>query len=184
MSEIGSDWFGNKHAFLGGFYFVDPFGLENLSLRAEYTAVMPWVYTHKYKINSYTSDYRSLGHWAGPNSEVLYLRIKKDWHQRFSTGFTFRQYKHGANYEDENIGGDVLLGRGVPYGSQLDAFDYKHTRRFLEGILSTEHRFTFDAEYEVFNDLYLRARCHLIDLKTGQQKEKRNELYFGVLFRY
>ncbi len=184
MSEIGSDWFGNKQALLTGFYLTDPFGLANLSLRAEYTAIMPWVYTHKYRVNSYTSDYRSLGHWAGPNSEVLYVRLKKEWHQRFSSGFTFRQFKHGANYADENIGGDILLGRGVPYGSQLDATDYKDTRRFLEGTLTTERRYSVDAEYEIFNDLYLCARYHLIDKKTGRQKETRNEFYFGILFRY
>ena len=184
LSEIGGNWFGNKQAVLAGFCFADPFGLANLSLRAEYTAIMPWVYTHKYRVNSYTTDYRSLGHWAGPNSEVLYLHLKKEWHQRFSTGFAYRQFKHGANYADENIGGDILLGRGVPYGSQLDATDYKNTRRFLEGILTSERRYSFDAEYEVFNDLYLRARYHFIDKKTGQQKDKMNEFYFGVLFRY
>lgn len=184
LSEIGGNWFGNKQALLSGFYLADPFGLTNFSLRAEYSAIMPWVYTHKYRVNSYTSDYRSLGHWAGPNSEVVYIRLKKEWDQRFSTGLTYRQFKHGANYADENIGGDILLGRGVPYGNQLDAGDYKNTRRFLEGVLTRERRFSFDFEYEVFNDLYLRGRFRLIDIKTEQQKDKMKELFLGVLFRY
>jgi len=183
-SEIGSDWFGNKHAMLSGFFLVDPFGLPNLTLRMEYTAIMPWVYSHKYHINSYTSDYQSLGHWAGPNSEVLYFNLHKEWHQRFKTGIIYQQYKHGANYEDENIGGDILLGRGVPYGSQIDASDYKDTRTFLEGNLSTERRFTLFSEFEVFNDMYLSGRYHFINLNTNEDKKNLNELFVGLLFKY
>jgi len=184
MSEIGSNWFGNKHAFLAGVFLADPFKLPNLSLRLEYTAIMPWVYTHKYRINSYTSDYHSLGHWAGPNSEVWYLHLQKEWHQRFKTGFTFRQFKHGANYRDENIGGDILIGRGEPYGTQVDYTDYKDTREFLEGILTIERRFTFDAEYEVFNDMFFNARYHIIDLKIDSEQKGLKEIFIGVLFKY
>lgn len=184
MSEIGSDWFGNKHAFQGGLYLVDPFGLPNLTLRMEYTAIMPWVYTHKYQINSYTSDYQSLGHWAGPNSEVLYINLQKEWHQRFRTGIIYQQFKHGANYEDENIGGDILIGRGVPYGTQDDHTDYKDTRTFLEGMLTTERRLSLNAEYEVFNDMYLTGRYHSITNEISQKTQKLSEIYLGILFKY
>jgi hypothetical protein len=174
-SELFTDWYGNKHAFLFGFYQVDPFSISNFSVRFEYTAIMPWVYTHKYKINSYTTDYNSLGHWAGPNSEVYYLHLAKDWHQRLSTGLKFRQWKHGANYDDKNIGGDILIGHS-PSDPQ--------TRKFLEGILTTEKRYEIYCNYEIFNDFFLSGRYSYINLKTQEQTEELNEFYFGFKFEY
>lgn len=180
-SKIGTNWFGNKQAFLGGFYLVDPFGLDNISLRLEYAAIMPWVYTHKYRINDYTSDYRSLGHWAGPNSEVWYLHLKKEWHQRFQTGLIFRQFKHGANYPNENIGGDILLGRGVLLGSQQQPRD---TRKFLEGILTTEKLYQVYADFELFNDFYLSGKFSITDSRTESEKKRLNEFFLGVVLKY
>ena len=183
MSEIGSNWFGNKHAFQGGLFLADPFGLTNLGLRAEYTAIMPWVYTHKYSINSYTSDYQSLGHWAGPNSEVWYVELKKEWHQRFSTTASFRQWKHGANPANENIGGDILLGRSpeTMLGSQTM---YKDTREFLEGDLTNEQRFRGEATWEMFNDMYLTAAWNHFRVKNAGVNKNLNEVFAGILFRY
>jgi hypothetical protein len=100
-SRLNTNWYGNKHAFQFGFFQADPLGISNLSLRFEYTAIMPWVYTHNFRINSYTTDSNSLGHWAGPNSEVYYFHLQKDWRQRLTTGFKFQQWKHGANYEND-----------------------------------------------------------------------------------
>jgi len=181
QAKIGTNWFGNKQAWQGGLYWVDPFSLPNLSLRAEYTAVMPWVYTHKYRINSYTSDYQSLGFWAGPNSEVLYLALQKEWTQRLSTKLSFRQYKHGANYPNENIGGDILVGHGTLLGSQTEA---RQTRKFLEGLLTTEKRYSGEAMYEAFNDMFFTLRYHLIDTQTEAVHKNLQEWYLGILFKY
>ncbi len=151
-SKLFTDWWANKHAFQLGMQFVDPFSLANLTLRLEYVAVMPWVYTHKFKINRYINDGRSLGYWAGPNSQVIYANLEKDWHYRFRTGIKFQQLKHGDNYRNENIGGDILAGHKTLLGTQSEP---RETRKFLEGILTTENRSEFYVRYEIFNDLFL-----------------------------
>ncbi len=181
QSKIGTNWFGNKQAWQGGLLWADPFNLPNVNLRAEYTAVMPWVYTHKYRINSYTSDYQSLGFWAGPNSEVIYLALQKAWTRRLSTQLSFRQYKHGANYPNENIGGDILLGHGTLLGSQTQA---RQTRKFLEGILTTEKRYSAEACYEVFNDMFWTLRFNRIETQTESLNKECSEWYLGILFKY
>ncbi len=180
-SKLGTNWYGNKHAFSAGFYQVDPFGIPNFSLRLEYTAIMPWVYTHKFNINRYTSDYRSLGHWAGPNSEIWYLHIRQDLHQRFYLGLKLRQWKHGANYPNENIGGDILLGHGVLLGDQTEP---RETSTFLEGILTTQRKVQFYAVYEVFNGLFLRAHYNIYHTNTEGEINNFNELFLGLKFRY
>ncbi|NOX90114.1 MAG: capsule assembly Wzi family protein [Calditrichaeota bacterium] len=179
--KLGTNWFGNKHAFAFGLWWVDPFKLPNLSLRFEYTAIMPWVYTHKYLINSYTSDNRSIGHWAGPNSEVYYFHLRKDWHARLVTGFKFQQWKHGENYPNENIGGDILLGHETLLGTQSKP---KDTRKFLEGILNTQRTFQFYANYEIFNDFYLSGRWTYGQHKRQSESATYRELMVGVLLKY
>lgn len=180
-AKLGTDWYGNKHAFQIGLLTLDPLGLNNLSLRLEYTAIMPWVYTHDFRINSYSSDYRSLGHWSGPNSEVYYLHLAKDWHQRLSSGLRLRQWKHGANYDNENIGGDIFKGHRVFMPGQTQA---RETRKFLEGILTTEQRLEVYSQYEIFNDFYLSGEYRRIRSKTEDKTSNLNEFYFTVVLKY
>ncbi|WP_456406345.1 capsule assembly Wzi family protein [Caldithrix abyssi] len=180
-SKIGTNWFGNKQAFLFGFWWVDPFRLANLSLRFEYTAIMPWVYTHKYLINAYVSDQRSLGHWAGPNSELYYLHVQKDWHARLRSGLKLQQYKHGDNYPNENIGGDILKGRSVLLGSQTEP---RETRKFLEGILTTRQTAQFYATYEIFNDFYLKGAFTIGRLKIEERESAYQEYFVGLALKY
>ncbi len=179
--KIGTNWYGNKQAFSAGLWWVDPFRLPNFSLRFEYTAIMPWVYTHKYLINSYTSDYRSIGHWAGPNSEVYYFHLRKDWHARLVTGFKFRQWKHGANYRNENIGGNILQGHTTLLGNQMRP---RETRKFLEGILTTQRLFQLYANYEIFNGFYLKGALNLEQISEKEKSNTYREVFLGVVLRY
>ncbi len=179
--KLFTDWYGNKHGFQFGAHITDPFGLANLGFRFEYVAIMPWVYTHKYDVNRYINDGRSLGYWAGPNSEVFYLHLEKDWHQRVKTGIKWQQWKHGENYPDENIGGDILLGHSVLLGDQTEP---RETRKFLEGILSTEQRFQFYVDYEVLNDLFLKFSLTGIDLKNQEGDKNLTEFQLGLKFDY
>jgi len=181
QSKLGTDWYGNKQAFQGGFYWVDLLGLYNSSLRFEYTSIMPWVYTHKYEINSYTTDYNSLGHWSGPNSEVYYAHLAKAWTKRLNTGVKFRQWKKGYNYDNENIGGDILIGHGALLGDQTEALE---TRKFLEGKLTTEKRYQLYFEYELWNDFYISGRYNRIDLKVEDNQDYLNEIFFSVKLQY
>jgi len=179
--KLGTDWYGNKQAFQLGLVTVDPFRLDNVSLRLEYTAIMPWVYTHDFLINAYGSDTQALGYWTGPNSEVYYAHLSKEWHQRLITGAKFRQYKHGDNYPNENIGGNVFEGHKTLLGTQTIP---RETRKFLEGILTKEQRFEIYAQYELFNDLYLNAEYRRIKLDKDLQSQNLNEVYFAVIFKY
>ncbi|NOG44365.1 MAG: hypothetical protein HND50_04000 [Calditrichaeota bacterium] len=181
FEKLGTNWWGNKHAIQSGLHIADPFGLSNTELRAEYSAIMPWVYTHKFKINRYESDSRSLGHWAGPNSEVIYLALQKDFHARLKGGIQFLQYKKGANTDSVNVGGNLLTGRNILGAGQEEP---KETRNFLEGNLTTERRTKLYLQYEIFNDLYLSASYIWINTKDKIEEKSLNEIHLGFLFNY
>jgi hypothetical protein len=67
-------YFGNKFAFLLGGLWAEPFHVDNLDMRFEYTRIEPYVYSHHDSINVYTSDDKIIGHWLGPNSDAAYLQ--------------------------------------------------------------------------------------------------------------
>ncbi len=180
-SKLFTDWFGNKHGFQIGLHVADPLHLSNLSLRFEYIAVMPWVYTHKFKINSYTNDGRSLGFSTGPNSQVIYTNLQKQWHYRFLTGIKWSQVKHGDNYLDENIGGNILIGHNILLGTQTDA---RQTRDFLEGILTTDNHLEFYTEWEPFNDLFFNLSIAFMKSKTLDVTSEFTIMHFGFKFDY
>ena len=181
QSELFSNWYGNKHGFQLGTQLEDPLGIVNAGLCFEYLAIMPWVYTHKYDVNSYINDGRSLGYWAGPNSEVIYLHVTKDWHYRLKTGLKYIRWKHGANYENENIGGDIYKGHDELLGTQTTP---RITREFLEGILRTEDRINLYAQYELLNDLYINGSIIFIETVEPGVKDEITEIQLGMKFDY
>ena len=92
-----------------------------------------------------------------------------------------RQWKHGDNYPNENIGGDLLTGRGILLGTQTEP---RETRKFLEGILTKEQRFDFYIDYEIFNGFFLSgAASHQITNVEGEETTF-NEFHFGVKLDY
>jgi len=179
--KLGTDWFGNKHGFQIGFHLTDPFSIPNIALRFEYLAIMPWVYTHRFDINRYISDLASLGYWAGPNSEIFYIHLEKEWHRRLITGLKWRQWKHGENYPNKNIGGDILLGHSTLLSDQEEPVN---TSKFLEGILETEKKLEFYTRYEVFNDFYLNFKVITTRYSNPQESTNLTELHFGLRFDY
>jgi len=181
QDKLFSNWYGNKHGFQFGMHIVDPLRVNNFELRLEYVAIMPWVYTHKYYLNRYTSQGRSLGYWAGPNSEIIYLDLTKWWHRRLLTSLTAQRWRHGANYANKNIGGDIFLGHGTLLGTQTEPVE---TRKFLEGILQIENRLQFQARYEVFNDVYLQLALNYILYDNSASTIRSTELYLGLKFDY
>jgi hypothetical protein len=179
--KLFTDWWGNKHGFQAGTHITDPFGIPNLALRFEYSAIMPWVYTHKYNVNRYINDGVALGNWAGPNSEIIYAHIEKDLHQRLIVGFKYQQWKHGDNYPNENIGGDILVGHNVLLGDQEEP---RATRTFLEGILSTNRMYEFYTQYQLFNDFFINLAARKIESQTTEFSQNLTEVHLGFKLEY
>lgn len=181
FEELGTDWWGNKHAMQLGLHWVDPFTLSDSDLRAEYTAIMPWVYTHYSKVNRYISDGRSLGHWAGPNSELIYFEANKWFTPRLRFGVKAERLKKGYNSDNENIGGDILLGHTTLIGSQNTP---RQTRRFLEGKLLDKKSLQVNLQYELFNELYISGSATWYNEIIEQTKKSYNILHLGMVFNY
>ena len=157
--KIGTDWYGNKFGMQVGLYTVEPFGLDGFDARVEYTRIKPWVYTHKYPINSYTQYGDELGYFSGPNSDVFYMEMRKRVTRKLETRFVFTRKRHGANFTDRNIGGDILQGQAAPKGTT--------SSRFLDGIRTETVSAGLGLSFEIARNLFF-ACGYALDNKGGE----------------
>lgn len=163
-TKLGTNWYGNKLGYQIGSFWVDPLKIKNSDLRIEYTRIRPYVYSHKNSL-SYKHYDSVLGHSLGPNADQLYIELN---HQ-FSKWATMRLYgafwRHGENFADRNVGGDVNLPHR--FGDDVNA-------DFLDGIVEKRNAFGVQFSYEVFRDFYLQlnyawANATNVIVKTDQR---------------
>lgn len=103
-AEIAGDWWGNKYALQAG----DTFYLGENSLTLEFTAVRPWLYTHKSIFTRYSHDKKGLGFPEGSNlmqiATAFDLKISKRLQLNCLAAF-IRQGETGnrwsLNYQEE-----------------------------------------------------------------------------------
>jgi len=177
--KLRTGWYGNKLGFLAGIFNADFLTIPNLDCYLEYVRLEPYVYTHIKSGNSYNHYGTILGHWLGPNSDLLFIQLM----YRFSKQMTVKCYsgfqRHGANPKDKNIGGDVNL-------SFRDGID-SETVYFLDGDLEKNNSFGLDFSYEIFRDFYFKAnyKYHLFkkyNVDTGGIESQEFFISLGLNF--
>lgn len=151
--------FSNKTGYQLGFFWYEPFGLNDLSLICEYTRIRPYVYTHNEYMNTFTAFGTILGHRIGPNSDEILSRINYNLSSRIRLNLEYRHTRSGKNILSpqgvlvRNVGGDVFQ----PYRYNVDP---THAT-FLDGI-----RFDYD---------YITAGLHL---------EPWREIFFDLIYTF
>jgi len=146
-SRLGTGWYGNKWAVLAGLFRADVLGVPNLDFRAELAKIRPYVYTHRYPINVYEHFVTPLGHWAGPNSETVNAALTWRPSRWMRTGLEFQYWKHGANPDDQNVGGNINLCHR--------AFDATEVH-FFEGEVENRTQARLFCSYEWFRNFATR----------------------------
>jgi len=147
VKKIGTKWYGNKFAYLGGIFITDPFKLKDTETFFEYARIKPFVYTHHYPINVYKHFSTPLGYFAGPNTEDYFFLFRKYFSRRSKVSFEFEILKHGTNYPEKNIGGDI----NRPY---LPG-DPRYVE-FLEGIVEKQIRCGLFFQYDFYRHYYMK----------------------------
>ena len=133
--RIFSDDFANKFALQTGVLFVDPLGVDDTDVRLEYVRIEPWIYTHKFPINTFRHFDAPLGHRLGPNSDRWQAGLGHRFHRDWAVELQLGRSRHGRNETLEdgsilNVGGDLHLGSR--------AGDNREDKEFLDG--SVERR--------------------------------------------
>jgi hypothetical protein len=135
---IGTYW-GNKLAYLGGFYWAQPFGWRSGEMRFEYARIDPYVYTHDDSINVYEQDKEGLGARFGPNAHRFVLQIGFQPHRdlRFASQFAFQRKGQGDIFQPH-----------VPEDG--------NAKGFLEGTTINSTFWQLEVEDQLRRDIYLK----------------------------
>jgi hypothetical protein len=147
--DIFSDFYGNKVAFTTGGFWTDPLGLNNSSIRLEYTRIEPYVYTHEDTVNVYENYNVGLGHFLQPNSDALTIGFIKQISLQLKTGFLFQWIRHGEG------------NRRTPHRKEEG-----DTKKFLSGIVERKQLIGFDFQWELRRDLWLKTGINRIHEKN------------------
>jgi len=169
--KLGTGFYGNKYAYLLGVFHADLFGLANLDACLEYARIRPYVYTHDRNI-SYQHYTTGIGHWSGPNSDVLFLEARYQYSRRLRFTAALEKRRHGANPEAENIGGDISL----PYIFPRDA-EYVD---FLAGILEESSVFYILANFELIRNGFIQAYCRRYYSRTSGKNFPGDRIEYGI----
>ncbi|RPH99029.1 MAG: hypothetical protein EHM72_12310, partial [Calditrichaeota bacterium] len=107
--KLGTDFYGNKYGTTTGFHHINLLNVPQLDIRCEYTRLRPFTYSHKNSLTSYYHFTTILGHWIGPNADILL----GDLSYRFSYRTLFRiqieRLRQGENTPLLNVGGDANI---------------------------------------------------------------------------
>lgn len=171
-TKLWSDFYGNKFAWGLGTFSYNALWIDDLSMRLEYKHINPYVYTHKYDINKYKNYDSNLGHWMGPNSDLLNVDFSYWYSRKLWFDINYQYLRHGANPPDRNVGGDIDLAH-----SSKDS----ENAVFLDGILEQKLQYHFGINYEIF-------RRSVIFFTVGQMREfpEQSQLFmeFGWKLNY
>ena len=131
-ARIFSDDFANKFSLQAGMLWVDPLGLADAELRAEYVRIEPWLYSHRFPINTFRHFDSPLGHSLAPNSDQWELSLTKRATRDLEFAVRVSRSRHGENELEadgtiRNVGGDMHYG--------WRPGDERETKQFLDGHL-------------------------------------------------
>ncbi len=150
--KILSDDFANKFSLQVGGLWTEPMGASDTDVRAEYVRIEPWIYSHKFPINTFRHFDAPLGHSLGPNSDRWQISIERRWRRDLATRLRWSRSRHGDNelLSDgtiRNVGGDLHLG--------WRPGDDRQVKKFLDGNVSTWNSIGLDLEFRVWSRLHL-----------------------------
>ncbi len=153
FGKLGTDWYGNQTMWKIGIYSTLLYDFVPLEFELQYLRIDPYVYTHRFQTNSFTSLGYSIGAPIQPNSGTFSGALTYLPYYRLKLTLGLNYTEHGANLIDEvnntvvNYGGDISLGHR-PFDSERAGF--------LEGNMEILRSVYLLAVYEPVNNYFLK----------------------------
>ncbi|MBZ0264365.1 capsule assembly Wzi family protein [bacterium] len=151
FGKIGTDYYGNKLAWISGTEYNVPLAGSLLESGIEYARLRPFVYTHFFPINTYQHWTAPLGLQLQPNSDRTTGWVSMWTNPYLRFGLEGNLLRHGDNVTlaDSsllNTGGDIEKGHVIGENEAAP---------FLDGNRDDIMQFHGWVEYEILEDFYL-----------------------------
>lgn len=125
-------------------------GFRDIDLKLEYTRVDQWVYSHYLTVNTHSHNDRELGHWIGPDSDLIFIGATWYPRQAWRLDLTLERIRAG-DVSDFHI----------PYSERTT-----DAKRFLEGIVEREVRVKLGVNYTPLEDMKIGLQVGLNDIRN------------------
>jgi len=162
-SKIGKGNAGNRIGWIVGGHTISP-GIKDLEFGIEYTRLEPFVYSHFFPINRYSTWNSSLGADIRPNSDrwegVLSYRPCSEWFLQASSSLN----QHGS------VGGTI--GEAIPAGDDDPVY-------FLDGVRERWWGWEVEAEWEPLPGAALSAGV----IRGARQSAMADRWFVSVGYR-
>ena len=163
----------NEIGFTIGMFSIEPLTLYNFSFRSEYTRINNFTYNQPVYWNRYIFHKRTIGHWLGPDADLLSL--KADYTLLKSLKLTL-QYQQERNGE-----GNIMEEWTAPW---LEDPTYIETHTFLSGIVERKRSLSFNLYYQPIHYVYLSGNYEYREYKNYQNIDNNslfeNEFKFYI----
>ena len=128
--------------------------MKNVDVKAEYSRISPYAYTHWDSINIYTHYDKIIGHWLGPNADTFYLEVGWQLSRDFRVELNAEFVRKGK--------GDANTTTRPPEGDKQD---------FLHGIVERRNLAGFRMVDQIRRDLFIALSYTYCDTNNlGQQQ--------------
>jgi hypothetical protein len=166
VGKLLDNWWGNKYAVQAGYSYDLK---KNGRISFEFTAIRPWLYTHKYIHTKFSQDDRSLGFPAGSNliqfaSELDYTILEN-----------LQLNLHSSFTRQGSVGSDSSLNYN---GRDRDLDENTH---WLEGTITNKMLGRFVCNWSPLT--HHKIKLAFTSQKTADEDWK-NEITFGYQARY
>ncbi len=136
-----------------------PFIFDNLKLTAEYTKILPWVYSNWIPTQTYQNANYLMGHYIGQNADQIYVQIDYS---------LLHNLELSANFEYTRNGG---------FSNVVN--QYKQPgESFLYGALRKETSIGFSASYEFYHELFAELDYKYTDI-TDEENLRTPDFMLG-----
>ena len=143
-SKIFTNWWGNKYAFQIGnsqkLFFRDS------KITVEFTAVRPWMYTHKYLVNKFSNEKKPLGFTAGSNILQYTVELNLDLANSLKLDLQSSYSRQGS------VGNDFLVNYKNRPTDEASWLEGDITDKYRNGVILTwqvNHHHLFKIGYEI-----------------------------------
>jgi len=165
-------WWANKFAYQIGAKYIDVAGVSNLDVQVEYNRVRPYMYSHRYTDNNYSSYNQPMAHILGANFQELMGIVNYKPHRQL-------RFIGRANYIQQG-----LDSAGVNYGSNIFwSYDTRESdygnyvgRGVKTNIVNMELRMIYSWKHNI--DFY--ALAILRRQNANYTPMNRTDKYFGI----
>ena len=172
FSELGNDWWGNKFGSLVGVHLVDV-GVPGLDVRAEYTRLRPYLYSHRSESTAFVHYSDPLGHPAGANARDAALFVRYLPTATVEAGLNLAWTQRGRNPDGVNVGADPR-----------DSYETREASRgvtFLQGVRQTEWLAEGRLSWELLPSLFAEGAL-VADVRDDAERGRTRALsaLFGL----